>query len=406
MEESSPLMQPCPACTRPAQQQYQNSQNQRLMQWSFTPLRFKLLLVLLALAQPWRVSAACLLLRFPVVEETPRGTQSATNIAWPQFGAQRCGKPHSNTSRELAGFLNLKRIAEAPGRPPFRGGTRSVVEPRGNRSNIGNKQNHSGSVSSSIRCSNRNSSSHAFSSTVLLPRSSLRLRGALWRSEIAVQRLWRRHDTYKQLLLQIWCINKCAQQHAGTNSQVDKNRSGRGISDELLDVLGFAVTSPCGGASNMLLLDGPPYANGEPHMGHAVNKCLKDFAVRAALLQRRCCHMLPGWDCHGLPIELRVAATATAAAQLDAAASAPDNTNPLGTCERGPGHNLEICCDDDDTNSIKSSTDRSTNQKRKSIPTDLRSKARRVALRFASLQQKAFERSVSCMRLLLELVVP
>lgn len=376
------------------------------MQWRFTPLRFKLLLVLLVLAKPWRVSAACLLLRFPLVEETPRGAQSATNIAWPQFGVQRCGKPHTNVSGVLAGFLNLKRIAEAPGWPPFRGGTRSVLEPRGNRTYIGNRQNHGGSVSTNIRCSNRNSSSHAFSSTVLLPRSSLRLRGALWRSEIAVQRLWRRHDTYKQLLLQIWCINKCAQQHAGTNSQVDENRNGRGISDELLDVLGFAVTSPCGGASNMLLLDGPPYANGEPHMGHAVNKCLKDFAVRAALLQRRCCHMLPGWDCHGLPIELRVAATATAAAQRDAAASAADNTNALETCERRPNHNLEISSADDDTNSIKSSTDCSTNQKRKSISTELRSKARQVALKFSSLQQKAFERSVSCVRLLLQLVVP
>ena len=52
--------------------------------------------------------------------------------------------------------------------------------------------------------------------------------------------------------------------------------------------------------------DGPPYANGSIHVGHLLNKVLKDFVVRTAIMEGRACHYVPGWDCHGLPIEHRV----------------------------------------------------------------------------------------------------
>ncbi|KAF6756285.1 isoleucyl-tRNA synthetase [Ephemerocybe angulata] len=52
-----------------------------------------------------------------------------------------------------------------------------------------------------------------------------------------------------------------------------------------------------------VLHDGPPYANGNLHMGHALNKVLKDMINRFHLLQGRRVHYIPGWDCHGLPIE-------------------------------------------------------------------------------------------------------
>ncbi|XP_071034402.1 isoleucine--tRNA ligase, mitochondrial isoform X1 [Parasteatoda tepidariorum] len=54
------------------------------------------------------------------------------------------------------------------------------------------------------------------------------------------------------------------------------------------------------------LHDGPPYANGNVHLGHAVNKILKDITTRFHLLSRKKIHYVPGWDCHGLPIELKV----------------------------------------------------------------------------------------------------
>ena len=52
--------------------------------------------------------------------------------------------------------------------------------------------------------------------------------------------------------------------------------------------------------------DGPPYANGSLHEGHMLNKVLKDFVVRSHLLEGHYCRFVPGWDCHGLPIEHRV----------------------------------------------------------------------------------------------------
>ena len=55
-----------------------------------------------------------------------------------------------------------------------------------------------------------------------------------------------------------------------------------------------------------ILHDGPPYANGDIHMGHAVNKILKDMVVKSRLLSGFRSPYVPGWDCHGLPIELQV----------------------------------------------------------------------------------------------------
>ena len=55
-----------------------------------------------------------------------------------------------------------------------------------------------------------------------------------------------------------------------------------------------------------ILHDGPPYANGDIHMGHAVNKILKDMVVKSRLLAGYHSPYVPGWDCHGLPIELQV----------------------------------------------------------------------------------------------------
>ncbi|HEX7348173.1 MAG TPA: isoleucine--tRNA ligase [Rhodanobacteraceae bacterium] len=55
-----------------------------------------------------------------------------------------------------------------------------------------------------------------------------------------------------------------------------------------------------------ILHDGPPYANGKIHLGHAVNKILKDITVRSKLLAGLRSPYVPGWDCHGLPIEIAV----------------------------------------------------------------------------------------------------
>ena len=58
-----------------------------------------------------------------------------------------------------------------------------------------------------------------------------------------------------------------------------------------------------------VLHDGPPYANGSLHMGHALNKVLKDIINKYQLLRDRKVRYVPGWDGHGLPIELKVLQT-------------------------------------------------------------------------------------------------
>ena len=60
------------------------------------------------------------------------------------------------------------------------------------------------------------------------------------------------------------------------------------------------------GRPQFILHDGPPYANGEIHIGHAVNKVLKDFILKSKSLSGFDAPYVPGWDCHGLPIELMV----------------------------------------------------------------------------------------------------
>ena len=57
------------------------------------------------------------------------------------------------------------------------------------------------------------------------------------------------------------------------------------------------------GAPKFILHDGPPYANGQLHVGHAANKILKDMIVKARQLKGMDAQYIPGWDCHGLPIE-------------------------------------------------------------------------------------------------------
>ena len=63
---------------------------------------------------------------------------------------------------------------------------------------------------------------------------------------------------------------------------------------------------PRNGKGRWMFHDGPPYANGSIHLGHLMNKCLKDFVVRTRTMMGYDCPFVPGWDCHGLPIEHKV----------------------------------------------------------------------------------------------------
>ena len=60
------------------------------------------------------------------------------------------------------------------------------------------------------------------------------------------------------------------------------------------------------GRESFTLHDGPPYANGNLHIGHALNKILKDMVVRSQQMMGKDARYIPGWDCHGLPIEWKI----------------------------------------------------------------------------------------------------
>ncbi|MDZ7626911.1 MAG: class I tRNA ligase family protein [Parvularculaceae bacterium] len=74
---------------------------------------------------------------------------------------------------------------------------------------------------------------------------------------------------------------------------------------EALDLYS-ALRKAAAGLPKYVLHDGPPYANGHLHMGHAFNKILKDLVVRSRQVMGFDSNYVPGWDCHGLPIEWKV----------------------------------------------------------------------------------------------------
>lgn len=67
-----------------------------------------------------------------------------------------------------------------------------------------------------------------------------------------------------------------------------------------------ALRQRTAGRPKFVLHDGPPYANGDIHIGHAVNKILKDIIIRSKTLAGFDAPYVPGWDCHGLPIEHQI----------------------------------------------------------------------------------------------------
>jgi isoleucyl-tRNA synthetase len=103
-----------------------------------------------------------------------------------------------------------------------------------------------------------------YADTVLLPETSFSMRADAKNREPEIQKFWEDEDVYRKLLER---------------------------------------ESPLG---KFTLHDGPPYANGSLHMGHALNKILKDIINKYRTYQGYQCKFIPGWDCHGLPIELKV----------------------------------------------------------------------------------------------------
>jgi isoleucyl-tRNA synthetase len=89
------------------------------------------------------------------------------------------------------------------------------------------------------------------------------------------------------------------------------------------------VTSARDGCDAFTFHDGPPFANGDIHVGHLLNKVLKDIVVRSRLMTGLQCRFVPGWDCHGLPIEYRVMQTLVESGKMDKLADLPEDTRRM-----------------------------------------------------------------------------
>ena len=103
-----------------------------------------------------------------------------------------------------------------------------------------------------------------YKDTVFLPKSEFPMRAGLPKREPEVLERWREMDLFGQL------------------------------------------RAASAGREKFILHDGPPYANGHLHMGHALNKILKDVINRSQQMLGKDANYVPGWDCHGLPIEWKI----------------------------------------------------------------------------------------------------
>lgn len=91
------------------------------------------------------------------------------------------------------------------------------------------------------------------------------------------------------------------------------------------------------GSPKFVFHDGPPYANASLHLGHLMNKSLKDFVVRSQTMMGKDCPFVPGWDCHGLPIEHKVVSDLVAKGKMDKLAALPEDARRLAIrseCQR------------------------------------------------------------------------
>ncbi|MGE3107410.1 MAG: isoleucine--tRNA ligase [Phycisphaerales bacterium] len=92
------------------------------------------------------------------------------------------------------------------------------------------------------------------------------------------------------------------------------------------------------GKPTFVFHDGPPYANGNLHMGHMLNKCLKDFVVRSRGMMGFDCPYVPGWDCHGLPIEHKVMTDLQEKGKLAKLAGLPDDQRKMAVRRECQAH--------------------------------------------------------------------
>ncbi|MFT6072678.1 MAG: isoleucyl-tRNA synthetase [Alphaproteobacteria bacterium] len=127
-----------------------------------------------------------------------------------------------------------------------------------------------------------------YKQSLFLPKTDFPMRAGLPKKEPGILDKWR--ENAKRVGKQLEALNWRAENHALFECH-----------EEFIDPPSDPQKRP-----TFTLHDGPPYANGHLHIGHALNKILKDIVVRSKKMSGFDTHYVPGWDCHGLPIEWKI----------------------------------------------------------------------------------------------------
>src|SRR5665213_776086 len=103
-----------------------------------------------------------------------------------------------------------------------------------------------------------------------------------------------------------------------------------------------AIQKARAGAPKFILHDGPPFANGDVHMGTALNKTLKDLVVKSKTMAGYQAPFIPGWDCHGLPIEFRVVKSSAGLTPLQVRQKSEEYARKFIDIQRGQFRRLGV----------------------------------------------------------------
>ncbi len=136
-----------------------------------------------------------------------------------------------------------------------------------------------------------------YKATLLLPKTDFPMRAELPKREPALLAKWREEGIYGQIL--------------AARAEAAKSRE-----------------------TTFILHDGPPFANGDAHMGHALNMVLKDIVLKVQNMSGHYAPFVPGWDCHGLPIEFKV--------MKDLGAAETDPIKIRAQCEATARHFIDV----------------------------------------------------------------
>lgn len=146
-----------------------------------------------------------------------------------------------------------------------------------------------------------------YKDTLILPKTDFPMKGNLPQKEPERYKKWQEY-AYSTMSKARTSLNKVKQSQTNQGEINPNEINPSGVNPNKANQNETNTTNKNKSSTNntFTLHDGPPYANGHLHVGHALNKILKDFIIKYHYFQGKQVFYTPGWDCHGLPIEQQV----------------------------------------------------------------------------------------------------